>query len=452
MELPVRKSKPSASLRRRLLVWLMGATLLAWSAALFLSYRGASHEIDEVLDAHLAQSAALLMAQLAHEPEEIDTEHVPVLHRHGRYVVFQIWDAAGRLHLHSANAPDVPLCPPRAGYADCITDGTRWRVFSAWNGDRSLLVQVGEDAGVRAEAARKVAAGLLRPLLIALPVLALIILWGVRQGLRPLARLGREVERRDPANLEPLPGPAPAEVAPLVAALNGLFARMRTLLENERRFTADAAHELRTPLAAIRTQAQVARAAGGEAERLHALDRVVAGCDRAAHLVEQLLLLARLEAGPPASLVLCPLRALAAQAIADVAAEAVRKGVELELAEGPEIEVRGASEPLRILMRNLIDNAVRYSPSGSQVRVLVARQASEAVFSVTDEGPGIPPAQRAAVWQRFHRVLGSGEAGSGLGLSIVQRIAELHGARTSMEDGPGGRGLRVAVAFPLPAP
>ncbi|MEO1767650.1 ATP-binding protein [Thiobacter aerophilum] len=442
----------SISLRRRLLLWLMGASLLAWGAASLLSYRGARHEIDEVLDAHLAQSAALLMAQLAHEPEEIDTEHVPVLHRHGRYVVFQVWDAAGQLHLHSANAPDVPLCPPRGGYADCFTDGTHWRVFSAWNEDRSLLVQVGEDAGVRAEAARKVAAGLLPPLLIALPVLALLILWGVRQGLKPLAGLRQEVERRDPANLEALAKPVPAEVAPLVAALNTLFARMRALLENERRFTADAAHELRTPLAAIRTQAQVARAAAAEAERLHALDQVLAGCDRAAHLVEQLLLLARLEAGPPPSATLCSLRELAAQAIADVAPVAIRKGVELELEDGPEMMVRGAPEWLRILMRNLIDNAVRYSPPGSTVQVRVAKHADAAVFSVTDEGPGIPQAQRVAVWQRFHRVLGSGEAGSGLGLSIVRRIAELHGAQAWIEDGEAGRGLRVGVQFSAVSP
>jgi two-component system sensor histidine kinase QseC len=439
----------AASIRRRLLLGLLAATLLAWAVALFLSYRDTRHELGEVLDGYLAQSTSLLIAQLGAEADDIDTEHAPLLHRYSRKVVFQVWEDGDRLRLHSALAPNEHLSTRFEGFSDSVVSGERWRVFSAWDDEHHFLVQVGERAGVRDELAREVAKSLLRPLLIALPVLALIIWLGVGGGLRPLAALRRQVEARQPQNLAPLAEEtAPAEVLPLVAALNALFARVRGLLDNERRFTADAAHELRTPLAAIKTQAQVARAAATEPERGRALDQVLAGCDRAAHLVEQLLTLARLEPGQLARRERCDLRALAAAAIAEMAPSAVAKGVDVQLLDGGGASVEGDAGLLGILMRNLIDNAIRYSPRGGAVRVAVDMTDGEAVFSVADEGPGIPPESRELVWERFHRVLGSGETGSGLGLSIVRRIAELHGARAHLGEGAGGRGLRVSITFP----
>lgn len=434
------------SLRRRLLLGLVATTLAAFTVAVFLSYRDARHELEEVLDGYLAQSTALLLVQLAHEAHEIDTEHAPLLHRYSRNLAFQVWKD-GRLHLHSANAPDSALSSVREGFSDSLVEGERWRVFSAWNDDHTLLVQVAERSRVRDELGRKVAWGLLRPLILALPVIVVMIWLVVGQGLRPLARLRQQVAARDPGNLAPIDTTAPAEVAPLIAALNGLFARVRESMENERRFTADAAHELRTPLAAIRTQAQVARAATGEAERRQALDQVIAGCDRATHLVEQLLLLARLEAGQGLMRRPCDLYALAAAAVAEVAPLALGKGVEPEL-EGKPASVAGDPALLQTLMRNLIDNAVRYSPRGGRVRVTVAAEPGAAVLAVSDQGPGIPAEERERVWERFHRVLGSGEPGSGLGLSIVRRIAELHGAKAALAPGEGDRGLTVTVRFP----
>lgn len=437
------------SIKRRLLLGLLLTTVLAWGVALSLSYRDTRHELNELLDAYLAQSTSLLIAQLGHEPDEIDTEHVPALHRYSRKVVFQVWEDGERLLLHSVAAPNTRLSNQLEGYSDTTVAGERWRVFSTWDAEQRYVLQVGERREVRDKLAREIAEHLLRPLLFSLPVLALLIWLGVSRGLRPLAALRQQVEARDPSNLAPLDkASAPIEVAPLLTALDNLFERVRNLLDNERRFTADAAHELRTPLAAIKTQAQVARAAVGDAERQRALDQVLSGCDRAAHLVAQLLTLSRLEPGQSIQRETCDLRKLAAEAIAEMAPGAIEKGVEVQLNEGTAISIEGDAGLLRILMRNLIDNAIRYSPSGGSVQVSVSERNGRTEFAVTDQGPGIPAEAKILVWERFHRVLGTGEEGSGLGLSIVKRIAELHEAEAMLKEGEGGKGLCAVVVFP----
>jgi len=442
--------RANRSIKRRLLVVLLLTTLLAWVATLLLSYRDTRHELEELLDAHLAQSASLLIAQIGHEVDDIDTEHAPQLHRYGRKVAFQVWEKGTRLVLHSASAPNVPLSTRREGFSDSAIDGKGWRVFSAWDESQNFLVQVGERREARDDLAQTIAEHLLWPLLVTLPVLGLLIWFGVAGGLRPLKTLSSQVAERRPENLAPLESAAvPAEVLPLVEGINRLFARVRDSLDNERRFTADAAHELRTPLAAIKTQAQVARAATADDERRRALDNVLLGCDRAAHLVEQLLTLARLEPEHISHRDQCDLRALAAAVVAELAPAAIKKNIELQLAEGT--EVRAPCEPtlVGILMRNLIDNAIRYSPPGSVVRAMTASTADGVVFSVVDQGPGIPAEARALVWERFYRALGTDESGSGLGLSIVQRIADLHGATAALSQGDAGMGLRVTVTFPV---
>lgn len=441
-------SKTPVSLKRRLLIGLLATTVVAWLATLILSYADTRHELEEVLDAHLAQSAALLVAQAGHDLEEIDTEHTTSAHRYSRHVAFQIW-VHGELRLRSAGAPDQPLAPNDAGFADTTLSGTRWRVFSTQDERHDVLIQVAESREVRDRLAGTIAEHLLQPLLITLPVLAVLIWLVVARGLRPLDRLRDEVATRAPGNLAPLQTQdAPAEVAPLIDNLNRLFARVRASLDAERRFTADAAHELRTPLAAIRTQAQVALAAG-DAERQHALKNVLTGCDRATHVVEQMLTLARLE---PDQLrhqhAPCDLRALAAEVVAELAPAAIGKQVELHLTESGGVEAVCDAGLMRIVLRNLIDNGVRYSPAGSEVRVAVETLDDAAQISVTDQGPGIPAEARERLGERFYRVLGSGESGSGLGLSIVKRIAELHGATLQVSDNPDHQGLQVTLRLP----
>jgi two-component system sensor histidine kinase QseC len=337
-----------------------------------------------------------------------------------------------------------------AGFSNEDIGGKRWRVLSSWDAKRRFLVQVGERDEARREIAANIATNLLTPLLFVLPALGLFAWFSIARALRPLNGMGQQLAARRPDNLTPLAADgAPVEVAPLVGSLNSLFARVSRLIENERRFTADAAHELRTPLAALKTQVQVAIGAASDAERRRALDNIVAGCDRASRLVEQLLTLARLDPdqfyGQKEE---CDLRALAQQAIAELAPVAIAKQVDLGLAEDGQVAIAGYSALIGILVRNLLDNAVRYSRPHGTVRVATAAGDGAALLTVTDQGPGIPVPERAKVGQRFYRILGNEESGSGLGLSIVHRIAELHGATVNLGEGPDGEGLQVRVAFP----
>jgi two-component system sensor histidine kinase QseC len=441
------------SLKRRLLLAILAGVAAVWLAAAAYTYFDARHEINELLDAHLAQSASLIVAQLGHDLEEIELEHAPSAHEHARRVVFQVWERGSTLRLHSANAPQARLSRRDQGFSSALLDGRTWRVFSTWDARRRFLVQVGERDEVRREIAADIAANLLGPLLVALPLLGLFVWLSIGRALKPLQRLGQEVAGRRADDFGVLAAQdVPGEVVPLVRSLNALFERLGRLVENERRFTADAAHELRTPLAALKTQAQVARGAADDAARRHALENVVAGCDRATRLVEQLLTLARLEPdhpGRPAEAL--ELGSLARQVLAELAPAALARNVEIELAAGDSVPIMGQPDLICVLLRNLVDNAVRYSPGGATVRVEVARAADTARLTISDEGRGIAPEQRARLGQRFYRILGTGETGSGLGLSIVRRIAEIHAAKLAFDEPQNGRGLRVTVEFPAKA-
>ncbi|MDO8925455.1 MAG: ATP-binding protein [Sideroxyarcus sp.] len=290
--------------------------------------------------------------------------------------------------------------------------------------------------------------GLLTPLLFGLPLLGGWIWFATRRGLAPLDDVATELGKRAPERLDPVvPAVAPREIRPLLEALNTLFARVERALDNERSFTADAAHELRTPLAAIAAQAQVALRARDAAERDHAIAQLAASARRASHLVEQLLTLARLD--PAANLPMSEVRldTLAAEVCADHGAAALEKNIALELSAPAPVSLMANDGMLRILLRNLLDNAVRYTPAGGQVRVAVAEKGSEVLLTVSDSGPGILADQRAQALRRLHRLAGQEIEGSGLGLSIVARIAELHGARLELADGIGQPGLTVRLTF-----
>lgn len=439
-----------ASLKQRLLVLALTAITLVWLGAAAFTYHNAREEFDEVLDAHLAQAAALLVVQSSHDLDELETEHAPLLHKYARRVAFQVWDKGHQLRLHSANAPQQPLANEERGFSDHTIDGHHWRVFSTWNESAEYLIQVAERADVRDELARGIAGNMLKPLFISLPLLALLLWIAVARGLRPLDKLTREVEQRAPDNLAALDASsAPREVVPLIERLNRLFTRIEASMQKERRFTADAAHELRTPVAAIKAQAQVARAASSEAERNHALDNAILGCDRAAHLIEQLLTLARIDTLGNDVTEACQLRVIAAEVIAAIAPAALSQHVRLELTEGAEVEVRCNPVLLRILLRNLIDNAVRHTQPETSVWVSITHQQGLACLSVNDNGPGIPEAELARVSERFYRPIGTSASGSGLGLSIVNRIAEIHGASLRIAPQISGAGLSVTVVFKL---
>lgn len=438
------------SLRRRLMWLLSGAVLLAWLATAWFSYSDARSQIGSMLDAQLRLSAELIAQQLAPDTAVQGAASASPQARPDARMAFQVWDGPALLRQRSANAPRTRLSMAQQGFSEIDLDGQRWRVYSHAVPDGRYVVQVAERHALRDELAQSVANHLMHPLAVALPVLGLLIWLSVTAGLLPLGALALQVQRRDPDNLASLPEPqVPREVAPLVHALNALFGRLRTSFEQERRFTADAAHELRTPLAALKTQAQVAQAATSEQALRHALDQIVVGVDRATRLVEQLLMLARLD--PQASLPAAEslsLPQLAAVCVAQLAPMAAQRDVDLAQEAPDAALVRGDAALLSALMRNLLDNAIRHAPPGSEVELSVRRAADGVLLRVCDQGPGIPAAQRQRVLERFYRIDGVSGEGSGLGLSIVQRIVQLHGATLRLEPGEGGRGLCVEVAFP----
>ncbi len=437
------------SLKARLATLILVAVVAVWGSATWLTYQEARHEIDELLDAHLAQSVSLLVAQAGDELEEFETDHADVGLPLSPAVAFQVWEHGTRLTLHSSDAPDVPLAHGEAGFSNQRIDGHAWRVFSAWDRERETLVHVGERVEARVSIAREMLAASLAPLLLAVPLLGLLTWLAVRQGMRPLDRIASAVAVRDAQSLDPLDTRGvPSELSALIERLNGLFSRVSESLEHERRFTADAAHELRTPLAAIRAQAQVALGAADEGERAAVLRKVVSACDRTARVVEQLLTLARLDASSAAAPGSVALRALAIEALAEAAPGALAHGVELSCEPGEDVHVPGHAGLLQILLRNLLDNAIRYTPAGGEVRVELTSARDGIVLSVADSGVGIPPGQRARVLERFYRIVGNRAEGSGLGLSIVARVAAVHGAVIDLGDGIGGKGTRVAVTFP----
>ena len=466
------------SLRGRLLVLLTATVLAAWAATALFTYFDARREIDALLDAHLAQSAALLVVQAggalpgpgaqaandAHGPgpaaEATPAGEVPGVRAPGpdavvdvdaggRAVAFQLWQGDAML-LRSANAPLVPLGERGDGFGDSRIEGERWRVFGRRDAQGRLAL-VGERHELRQAFAQSVASHLLHPLAIALPALALLIWLAVDWGLRPLRRIAREVAGRAPDKLAPLhAADAPDEALPLLHGLNALFERVSASIEKERRFTADAAHELRTPLAAAKTQIQVADSATDPDLRRHALAQALAGIDRGTRLVEQLLVLARIDPGAAVpSRRPVRLDELAARCLADLAPAAAARGVDLAL-EGEAAGVTADPLLLEVLLRNLVDNAVRCTPAGGTVTVSTHGQASGATLAVEDTGPGIPAEALERATERFYRVPGSVGAGSGLGLSIVSRIARMHEATLQLAPGTGGVGLRAEVRFPPP--
>lgn len=445
------------SLRRQLLLLLLGGVAVCWLATVAWIRADAHHEIDELFDAQMAQTAQALLALASHplakeEPGDGIEELERSVHRYQRNIMCQIWQRSGTLLLRSANAPSIPLTATE-GFSEVDGPDGHWRYYSQWDQHGRYQVQVAESHVVRDELIGQIAWRFMLPALVGLPLLGLWVWLAIRRSLEPLAAVAGQIADREPQRLHALvPAAAPGEIRPLVEAINDLFARVEGTLEAERRFTADAAHELRTPLAALATQAQVILRARNEAERLHAVHQLAASTRRAERLVDQLLTLARLDpddAGPTPAPV--RLDQLAEAACADQGPAALEKDIALELEAAPAM-VSGNADMLRILLRNLVDNAIRYTPAGGRVTVAVAGEAEGARLTVQDTGPGIPAAERLRVFDRFHRLAGQEPEGSGLGLSIVARIAERHGARVELADGEGG-GLRAAVSFPpLPRP
>ena len=441
------------SLQASLLTLLLGLVTVVWLGAATMTWFDARHELDELLDGHLAQAAALLVVQQtkADQDDRDGVADAPSLHKYAPKVAFQVFHE-GRLVMRSANAALTPMAPQARGFASVrLADGATWRVFATRGAESDVQVFVGEQTASRNSILWAVLRGVLLPLLFALPLLALAGWWAVRRGLAPLRQLSHLLGQRQAQALAPVAlAGMPSEMQPMVQALNALFERIDQLLASERRFTADAAHELRTPIAAIRAQAQVALGAGDDtAQRQHALQYTLAGCDRATRLVEQLLTLARLEASAaaaPAAPV--DLSAVARRVAADLAHVALARQQTLELEADAPCPVPGDDTLVGVLVRNLIDNALRYSPNGAKIVVRVALAAGQATLQVEDSGPGMTAPEMARLGERFFRVLGQSQPGSGLGWSIIKRIADVFGAQLQVSRSALLGGLAVTVRWP----
>jgi len=438
------------SLQARLLALVLGLVAIVWLGAAVATWIDARHELDELLDGHLAQAAALLVVQQAGEGDDDGVADAPSLHKYAPRVAFQVFHEE-RLVMRSANAGATPMTSITRGFETVrLAGGEEWRVFATRGAKNDVQVVVGEQTASRNAILWAVLRSVLWPLFFALPLLALAAWWAVRRGLTPLRQLSRVLEQRRAQAVEPVVlDHAPLEMVPLLQALNHLFERIGGMVESERRFTADAAHELRTPIAAIRAQAQVAMGAGAdEAQRQHALQATLAGCDRATRLVEQLLTLSRLEAAPAIHVTRLDLSALTRRVAAELAPAALARQQKLELEAPVRCEVAGDDMLLGVLVRNLLDNAMRYSPDGATIRIHVSLDDGATLLQMQDSGAGMSEAQMARLGERFYRVLGSDQPGSGLGWSIMRRIAQVHGAQVAVARSRALGGLAVTVRWP----
>ncbi len=452
------------SIRGVLLGGSIAVLLVVLGAAAWLGFDASQDEADELFDARLATSARVLAALVATQslapggapivvsfPAPLESaphdEPTPFGHYYETKIAFQVLDAQGRLLMRSASAPETPYAPLAAGFS---TQGN-WRVFTLRAGE--LWVEAAERDDVRGEMSGKLALAAVAPLIAGIALLLLLLSLLMRYGLAPLAELARRIERRQPGSLAPIELPrTAAEIAPVLQALNGLLERVQSALARERRFTADAAHELRTPLAALKIHAQNAARAASDEERRASLERMLAGLERSIRLVEQMLAYSRATAarGPlPAEPV--SLRQVLEDALEDALPGLKERGLKLTVAADPPVAdfpVQGDRDKLVSLARNLLDNAARHAPQGSTLRAELASRNEIITLAVADQGPGIPRELRDRVFESYYRIPGSPGEGSGLGLAIVREIAIQHGAAVEIGQGDGGRGTRVTVTFP----
>ena len=431
------------SIRRWLLVALLALLAAAALAGGALTYGAARHEVDALLDEEMRQVALSLR-----DHARLDTARIErSAERPEQRLLVQVDDARREQPYRSRDVAPLPRAPAE-GFRDLEHAGSRWRVYALPN--EVQLIQVAQPLAQRRDQALAITLRLLAPLLLLVPAGAALLWWIVGRALRPLEELRRELAQRRPGSAAPLAvEPLPEEVRPMVTALNGLLQRLQAALDQQRAFSADAAHALRTPLAAVTLQAQLAQRAADGPEREAALGKLEAGVKRASQLVAQLLALARLDPDaarqPPLPL---DLAQLAREVADELAALAERAGITLSTTLPPAAPALGHEAALRMALTNLLDNALRYTPAGGEVGLAVRPDAGGWRVEVGDSGPGLPADERERVFDRFYRGRDSRAPGSGLGLAIVREVARLHGGETFIGDGPGGRGLTVGLRLP----
>jgi signal transduction histidine kinase len=446
------------SLRRRLLVAIGGAALLGWCASSFWLYSEAIAETDRGFDVALDHAAHAVLALVANETRELrdaesgkGIELAQIDHLHGDPIVYQVRGPGGGIAYRSPGAPAEPLAHrDDRGFAFVRADDRGFRVDTLATEDGAATIHVAQPLDERDAVANAVALKLLAPGAALLVVLALTIGWTVRAAAEPLIRYSRDLDRLAPAQSKPVDSIGlPDELQPVARAIDRLLVRVSDALLHERTLTADAAHELRTPLGALRLQAQVARRSTDARERDDALNELLAGTDRAARLVDSVLTLARYDAGRDLTLDGEPIEIaqLAHHVALEFKARAAQRGLTLELAAAANTWLTGDQDALGVALRNLIDNALRFARS--RIRIEANAHGAGIHLAVLDDGPGMPPQVAGRAFDRFFR----GEEqnsqrgpGAGLGLALVRRVAELHWGEVLLVDGiDGGCGVKLQL-------
>lgn len=363
---------------------------------------------------------------------------------------FQVWKD-NELMMQSSNLVNIALIEAPDGFTDKIINHNDWRIYSTKDPNSHTKIIVAEQYNLRHELADDIAHSNANILLITYPVFGVLVWFIISFALRSVIRVTDEISHRASTFLEPVQlTEIPIEIKPLVAELNQLFIRLKLAFERNKRFSADAAHELRTPLAALKTNVQVALMSTDSEDRKKALQKVIESVDRSSHVVDQLLTLSRLgEEETLADVKPFDLHKLATEIIAYLAPHALEKNIEIELEPSPgEPIIMGNDTAIGILIRNIVDNAIRYTPTNGEVQVGIVDTGTRVVLRVRDTGSGIPPELRERVFERFFRILGTKASGSGLGLAIVSQIAKLHHAQVNLTSPPNNIGLQFEVAFP----
>lgn len=353
--------------------------------------------------------------------------------------------------MRSKDEFDVMLQNVPLGFSDEYIKGNDYRIYATFDPKLQVKIVVAELYHLRRELADDIAHSNANILLITYPVFGLLVWFIISFALRSVTRVTNEISSRASTFLEPVPmDEIPIEIKPLVAELNQLFTRLKLAFERNKRFAADAAHELRTPLAALKTHLQVALKVDDEKDKINALEKVLESVDRSSHVVAQLLTLSRLgEEQPLEDIKPFDLHKLATEIIAYLASHALEKNIEIELAPAPANPIIfGNDIAIGIMIRNIVDNAIRYTPPGGSVKVQILSHPHVVIFRVTDTGSGVPAELRERIFERFYRILGTKVAGSGLGLAIVRQITALHHATVTLSTPPNGIGLQFDVAFP----
>lgn len=445
------------SIRYFLLISLLTSITIASAITAVGNYLMDEQVVQPFLDSQLTKISAIidLLSQSAKTDEETRNEIVEYLrktqHTSLENFIFQVWSKDGELLLHSTNFALSSLKDTPLGFTDKELKNDEWRIYATYDKQRQVKIIVAEMYNLRRELADDIARNNAYILLVTYPLFGILVWVIVSIALRSVTRVTSEISNRASTYLEPVEFKAiPTEIKPLVTELNRLFGRLKLAFERNKRFAADAAHELRTPLAALKTHAQVALKEKNEKERSLALVKMIQGVDRSSHVVAQLLTLSRLgEEESLSDMKMLDLHKLATEIIASLAPLALDKDIEIELSNPPaNTTIMGNEIALGILIRNIVDNAIRYTPQNGEVKVEITNRSNQVILRVSDSGPGIPIELRERVFERFFRMLGTTASGSGLGLAIVVQIAKLHHADISLNTPTHGTGLQFNVAFP----